>query len=360
MTQIPFNITRLDRFAQGVSLGDKVTFVRRALPGEQGVAHVYKSAKGVQFASIVSLTDSSKERMKPSCPHYNECQGCHFLHVGYKSELEYKKESLEFELKNYLGETPVEILSGPRFSYRNRIQLHYHIKNKELGYINPLTKKIQRVDQCLLGNAEISAAMKSLYEDDIWIQTAKRHKKPSGHVELYFRHDNVYETWNQTYASEGFSQVNTNLNLELSKWIEERILNKYFKESEPFVFDLFGGGGNLSNIFKTNKRLIIDMYRKSTVLPYYSFDMESEKIVLPEGYHHCDLMIIDPPRRGFLKVEEWTTTYKPQYILYVSCDVSSLKRDLAKLTDYTISETLLVDFFAGTYHYESLVFLERI
>lgn len=75
-----------------------------------------------------------------------------------------------------------------------------------------------------------------------------------------------------------------------------------------------------------------------------------------------DVVILDPPRAGLeQQVAEQLSAMAAPKIVYVSCDPSTLARDLAKLCSqaYTLRELHLIDMFAQTYHIESLAFLER-
>ena len=72
-----------------------------------------------------------------------------------------------------------------------------------------------------------------------------------------------------------------------------------------------------------------------------------------------DIVIVDPPRDGLqepfisaLKV------MKPKKFVYISCEPSSLARDLKQLKDiYQVKKVTPVDMFSQTYHVESIVLL---
>jgi 23S rRNA (uracil1939-C5)-methyltransferase len=75
-----------------------------------------------------------------------------------------------------------------------------------------------------------------------------------------------------------------------------------------------------------------------------------------------DLAVIDPPRAGMSPAAlARLTKLAPPRIVYVSCDPSTLARDLAALaaTGYSIEELHLFDLFPETFHIESLVRLTR-
>lgn len=73
-------------------------------------------------------------------------------------------------------------------------------------------------------------------------------------------------------------------------------------------------------------------------------------------------IVVDPPRAGCdTKVLETFVAMKPQRIVYVSCNPSSLARDLAVLSEYGYKTTAIqpVDMFSHTYHVESVALIER-
>jgi 23S rRNA (uracil747-C5)-methyltransferase len=75
---------------------------------------------------------------------------------------------------------------------------------------------------------------------------------------------------------------------------------------------------------------------------------------------HPDLILVNPPRRGLAESVSVLTENSPQWIIYSSCDVSSLARDLKELSpQYEIKRARLFDMFPHTSHFESLVLLQR-
>lgn len=75
-----------------------------------------------------------------------------------------------------------------------------------------------------------------------------------------------------------------------------------------------------------------------------------------------DLVIVDPPRSGLtIKVREWLLKLAPLRMIYCSCNPSTLARDLADLIrgGYQCREVQPLDLFPDTYHFETLVLLER-
>ena len=74
-------------------------------------------------------------------------------------------------------------------------------------------------------------------------------------------------------------------------------------------------------------------------------------------------VILDPPRRGVEPaVLDALATLAPDRIVYVSCEPSTLSRDLKRLiaSGYRLTRTGVIDIFPQTYHLESVSLLERV
>ena len=73
-----------------------------------------------------------------------------------------------------------------------------------------------------------------------------------------------------------------------------------------------------------------------------------------------DVMVIDPPRAGMHQdVVTEVLQIGPQRIIYVSCNPSTLARDLALLKEkYHVVEVQPVDMFPHTWHIEAVACLE--
>jgi 23S rRNA (uracil1939-C5)-methyltransferase len=75
-----------------------------------------------------------------------------------------------------------------------------------------------------------------------------------------------------------------------------------------------------------------------------------------------DLLLMDPPRTGLPpRTVQGIAELKPKQLIYVSCDPSTLARDLALFVqaNYEIISLDLLDLFPQTHHLEGIVRLER-
>jgi len=358
---VDFEIDHIDPLGQGVSKkGETITFVAGTLPGESGVATVYKRAKGVQFARLESLSNSAGNRVVAECPHFDRCPGCQFLHTDYASELRYKKATLE----RYLGVLGVagesiEVVPAPRrLAYRNRVQLHY--RHQYIGMLDTVNNEVLQVPHCKIMRHELQADFDRLYQGD-WTNEHAGH----GHCELYYQSGEVSLSWDDSYAHGGFTQVYEEMNLALQDRVQKQLQALQVRR----LLDIFSGSGNLSDSFAAagGERVMIDNYSVPAggVRPenYHQADLYDEQ-TLPNfarrvGGTDFDALLIDPPRRGFPALDTWVKKIKPKHVLYVSCNPASLARDLRGLgTRFRIETIQLLDLFPATAHFETFVVLQ--
>lgn len=71
-------------------------------------------------------------------------------------------------------------------------------------------------------------------------------------------------------------------------------------------------------------------------------------------------LVLDPPRKGCSEeVINAIPKLNPETVIYISCNPSTLARDLERLTGYQIKEIRVVDMFPQTQHVETAVLLQR-
>ena len=71
-------------------------------------------------------------------------------------------------------------------------------------------------------------------------------------------------------------------------------------------------------------------------------------------------MVLDPPRSGMHpKIGTLINGMGPKRIVYMSCNPSTFRDDLERLTDYRIESIEAFDMFPQTPHLETLAVLER-
>jgi 23S rRNA (uracil1939-C5)-methyltransferase len=175
-----------------------------------------------------------------------------------------------------------------------------------------------------------------------------------------------------TFRCGGFSQVNYRQNLALI----ETVLAWADLRGTERVLDLFCGNGNFSlPLARFCADLVgIEDFRQSiedavtntrfngiSNARFQCMAAENGLRKLVESGEHFDVVLLDPPRTGALEAVRLIAEVSPEKILYVSCDPSTLARDLADLRKkgYEVVATRAVDMFPQTYHIESITLLRK-
>lgn len=360
--RITFKIDHMDSLGQGVSKeSDKITFISKTLPGETGEATIVSEKKGVRFATLDNISTKAPTRIEPQCSHFNQCPSCHFLHTSYEQELHYKSVNLERLFKKMTHPPLIITPAIRRVQYRNRLQLHYDLKTRQLGMLDVKNQQIAPIPNCLIANPQVSEEIKRLYHQESWIARVGQHQPNQGHLEIYDLNNEIKVSVNRPYAEGGFTQVFDEMNQamkeKLTRW------SKQFPAED--LLDLFAGNGNLSKNMNHSKRLCVDVYQEKSTDPFLSQDlyapeaMQKVKAKVAAMKLHPSLLVIDPPRSGLKNFEAWLGEFSPKRVAYVSCDPHTLVRDMMPVKNYRVTELHLVDFFPSTFHFETVAFLER-
>jgi 23S rRNA (uracil1939-C5)-methyltransferase len=95
-----------------------------------------------------------------------------------------------------------------------------------------------------------------------------------------------------------------------------------------------------------------------------TFEAGSVEVLLPVLSVHPNIVLLDPPRKGLDRtVVDALLQTQPDQIVYVSCNPSTLARDLKLLCEsgsYQLIRVQPADFFPQTAHVECAAFLRRI
>lgn len=370
--KINFRIEHIDPLGQGVDKTDgSITFIKKTLPGEEGVADVYSEKKGVRFAKLNEISTAAPERIEAECEHYSTCNGCDYQHTSYEKELEYKKAALARHLFKFNNPTITAHGAKHRFNYRNRIQLHYDKKKKVMGLLDE-RNNILPVPKCRIIDPSVAFELRRLYENNTWLNLVV--KQPvQGHIEIYAKDQdkpghNVQISVNRPYADGGFTQVNYEMNEVLRNWVLKKA--REVIPTKAVVYDLFGGNGNITKKF-LNQTIVVDKYRKFTPEPaghqkFFSIDLYDPNAVKAlinigkEGNPRPNWLIIDPPRSGLKNLEEFINEFKPDGIIFIACEATSFARDTVSiLKNYELESAELFDLFPSTKAFETVGIFTR-
>ena len=103
--------------------GERVVFVRHALPGERVRAVVTEDGGGAFCrADAIAVLDPAPGRVEPPCPwaHPGACGGCDLQHVAGEAQLRWKSEVVNEQLRRLagLGDAEVRVEALPPASSR--------------------------------------------------------------------------------------------------------------------------------------------------------------------------------------------------------------------------------------------------
>ena len=144
------------------------------------------------------------------------------------------------------------------------------------------------------------------------------------------------------------------------------------------VFDLYCGIGTISHFAAQKAKKVIgvevvpeavEAARRNAVrnnIVNTEFHVGEAEEIVPQLYEkgiRADVVMVDPPRKGCdEKLLKTLVDMSPQRIVYVSCNPSTLARDLKYLTanGFEVKEVQPVDMFPWTYHVECVVLMSRV
>ena len=144
------------------------------------------------------------------------------------------------------------------------------------------------------------------------------------------------------------------------------------------VFDIYCGIGTIS-LFLAQKAkkvygieivedAIKDAKRNAKInnMDNVEFNVGKAEEVVPKMYKEgkrANVVVVDPPRKGCdEKVLDTIVSMEPDRVVYVSCNPSTLARDLAYLNErgYKCHEIQPVDMFPHSVHVENVAWLSRV
>ena len=387
------NIIKFDHFGRGIGkINEKIVFVNKALPEELVDIDISNTKKNYLEGNINKVIIESKKRIEPICPYYDRCGGCTFLHVKDEVEKEFKID----KAKELLGQCD-RFYETSNLNYRNKVTLH--VKDNKIGLYEEKTKEIVNIDYCYLLNDKINKVINVLNKIDLskyslktiiikcnqnkilldvdneiddnfinkfdYVETIISNNKivkGNGYIE------EVIDGKKFKITSNAFFQVNKEGLENINKIIQEFLKNKNINS----VLDLYSGT-SLWGILVSNqvKEVVsIEINREATLNAKDNIknnNIKNIKVINGDvakyinEFHNIDLIIVDPPRSGLdKKTRDYLKEINSKYIIYISCDMQTLKRDLEELkVKYNVSSVNLVDMFKRTYHVESVCLLSR-
>jgi len=350
-------------------INGKIIFVHNALPGEVVYARIIEDKKDFFIAKAVKFEQISEHRVKPKCEYYENCGGCDFQHVDYDYQLSLKASILRSIFKRIskidIGANNVEIVASKDvFHYRRRVK--FQCVGKRWGFFQKESKNPIVIERCQIAKEAINEFISNndCINKEIVLSDDNVVNKKESILNLSDVVDNLY----LTYEHGSFVQINKDVNLKIVKTVVDSVRRKGIKR----VFDFFGGIGNFSIPLATYGINVVSFDSSKSAVKSFNNNVKRLKLTniaksvrknlakpLNFSIEPSNCVILDPPRAGAKRVVEYIAKNKPKYVFYLSCEPSTLARDLIMLKDsYIIDKVTLFDMFPQTHHFETLVELE--
>jgi 23S rRNA (uracil1939-C5)-methyltransferase len=171
-------------------------------------------------------------------------------------------------------------------------------------------------------------------------------------------------------SPESFFQVN----LKQNETLIQRVLEFADAKGNEMTLDLYAGIGNMTLPLAMASKEIWGIEENGVAVRDARFNAErngiencsfiqgkAEDVLKRWKREKPDLIVLDPPRTGCKTILDQVVNLKPKKIVYVSCEPSTLARDLRLFSHrgFALRGLALIDMFPQTYHMEVIGLLEQ-
>ncbi len=362
----------------------RVVLVPSVAPGERALVEITEERPDFARARLVRLIEASPDRRDPPCPYYGTCGGCQLQHLHYAAQQRIKvgfvRESLS-RIGGILWSEDIPIVPSEEFHYRLRAQVKVRVSGDrvELGYYRPASHDLCAIAECPLLSPELNAALErwrqQAPERFVNIRALDLVQGEDGRIAVHPLGEPMTVSWSvggftYTFDARTFFQANRFLLAELL----ERVTAG---EEGERALDLFCGVGFLTLPLALRFAEVIGVESDPRAVRF------ARRNARHNGLRNCrfvaervetwlarqggavgpvDLVVLDPPRAGLSRaLVRALARLAPERITYVSCNPTTLARDLKwLLTDgYVLSSIVALDLFPQTFHVETVVKLRR-
>ncbi|HEX9959440.1 MAG TPA: class I SAM-dependent RNA methyltransferase [Pyrinomonadaceae bacterium] len=367
-------------FAEGLTV-----FVSLAAGGDKLRVRVREKKGKIAFAEIVEILEPAPARQTPPCPYFGRCGGCDFQQMNYAAQLEAKVGIVRDSLRrigklDYEKEIPI-VGSPDDLNYRLRAQWHVDSRRQKLGYFRRHSHDVIDVETCPILAPALKEKLSDIRRDinwqEFWAEKPEIEAATGGaDVSVYSSEiieptDEIFfEARGEKYYFDAASFFQGN------RFLIDDLIRLAIEGAEgDAAVDLFCGVGlftlPLARKFKkvfgveANEKAIEFARKNAERARLSNIELAAENVgefLLQSDLPEIDFLLLDPPRAGAEK-ETISALLKlqPRRISYVSCDPSTLARDLRLLTDaYAIESITALDLFPQTHHVETIVRLNII
>lgn len=396
-----------------------VLFVRGAVPGDRAEVEVRERRRNHAFADVVRLEHSSPHRRQPPCPIAGRCGGCPWQQIGYEFQLAAKRDIVSEQLARVAGLTPevAAVAPSPRvYGYRRRIKLR--VEAGRVGFYAGGTHDLVQIAHCALAESGVDAMIgaaaalaRRLAAGLRRLEIVARHDAADG-VVLLGEYEGRWPVTFDTVCTEWLASTPRCAGLEmrgrgwLHRWgdmgiacapeadLELPLDAAAFTQVNPIanrtlvatviallgevaghdVLEAYAGAGNFSAPLARRGARVSAVEqspaacrsaRQAAARAEFPWSVEEGTVGavldrLAAAGARYDSVLLDPPRGGAAEAIPALLRIDAPRLVYVSCDPSTLARDLKALAArYRITAVRPIDMFPHTYHVETVVRCDR-
>lgn len=388
-------------------------FVAGALPGELVTAEPEKSAKRFVRGHVLEVLEAGEARGSPPCPIAAECGGCGWQHVDAEAQIELKRRIVADQLRKLPLEIGGAVASPQPLGYRRRARLHYEQVDGQLrlGFLRARSHDVVDMDTCPVLRPELDRALQKARDlasylppsgellglsdgrqvvlglpgvrPDPELMEACDHLLDETLVGVVVRggrkRDSVGRNQLQIDGGDGsfavqagpfaFAQAQREQNAALVEHVVRSA-----RPSRKRVLELYAGNGNFTRglarhaervwTFDENRESVAALrdLAKDRGLSINAKHGSAEGTLrkLAKAERSYDVVVLDPPRAGLGKdASRDLARIASERVVYVSCDPSTLARDLAVLVDagFRVEDVRVFDLMPMTPEVETVATL---
>lgn len=382
-----FRTIRVDALVAGgagmARLDDgRVAFALFAAPGERVEIEVERIHPDYVEGVTVKVLEPSPDRVEARCPLFGQCGGCQLQHLAYPAQLRAKEAIVREQLRRIgrLDDDVVRPIVGASdpWGYRNHVRFSTGPTWGDVGFVHRRGRGLLKVEHCPIADPWVNDLLPALHGKARGLhQVQVRHNAETGSYLIYPAIDGLEIDSGQTSYVEtlggrrfqvsgpSFFQVNHAQAEEMVRLVGEAL-----PERGGLLVDAFAGVGTFAAIFASRFERVIAIEEARTAirdavanvadLPNVELREGKVEHVLPQLGIAPDAVLLDPPRAGCAPpVLDAIATFRPRAVVYVSCNPSTLARDLRSLVDagFSLERVTPIDMFPQTAHIEAVALL---
>jgi 23S rRNA (uracil1939-C5)-methyltransferase len=383
-----------DRLAYG---GDAIArhnglavFVPYAAPGDRLRVRITERKKNFARGVIDQILEPSSARREPPCQYFGDCGGCQLQHVTYEKQLEAKigfvRDALErIGRIHWPGE--IEIRSAAEFGYRSRAQVRVDRRAGRVGFNRAASNALCDVKSCPILAPELDEALGSLWDslghapdEDQRLPDRLQIEMAAGDAGVAFEpaFGGLPAATLKVTVKGAIYKFNASTFFQGNPALLDQLVDLAVGDaSGDLAIDLYAGVGLFTIQLARRFNRVIGIEADSAAAEFGHENITVNKSGNIDFHHNSaeawlksvveakapppDLILLDPPRTGAAEAMTHILALNPAQVTYVSCDPTTLARDLRKLLDsgYSMSRITAIDLFPQTYHIETVAVLER-